>query len=54
MGQDKVSEWANCDKGWVHQDYLMLGKGHGFNPIDWPDADMTTAIAEAIHATQPE
>jgi hypothetical protein len=54
MGQDKVSEWANCDRGWVHQDYLMLGKGHGFNPIDWPDADMTTAIAEAVHATQPE
>jgi poly(3-hydroxybutyrate) depolymerase len=54
MGQDNVSEWANCDRGWVHQDYLMLGKGHGFDPKDWPDADMTTAIAEAIHATQPE
>jgi poly(3-hydroxybutyrate) depolymerase len=54
MGQDNVSEWANCDRGWVHQDYLMLGKGHGFDPRDWPDTDMTTAIAEAIHATQPE
>jgi poly(3-hydroxybutyrate) depolymerase len=54
MGQDKVSEWANCDAGWVHQDYLMLGKGHGFDPKDWPDTDMTTAIAEAVHATQPQ
>ena len=53
MGQDKISEWPNCSKGWVAQDWLMLGKGHGFDPKDWPDADMTTAIAEAIHSTQP-
>lgn len=53
LGKDNISEWANCSKGWVHQDWLMLGKGHGFDPKDWPDTDMTTAIAEAIHATQP-
>jgi pimeloyl-ACP methyl ester carboxylesterase len=53
MGQDKISEWANCSKGWVAQDWLMLGKGHGFDPKDWPDTDMTTAIAEAIRSTQP-
>lgn len=54
LGMDNVSEWASCSSGWVHQDWLMLGKGHGFVPTDWPDDDMVNSIAASIQATQPK
>jgi hypothetical protein len=54
LGMDNITEWANCSPGWVHRNYLMLGKGHGFVPQDWPDMAMTDEIAQSIHDTQPK
>jgi hypothetical protein len=46
--RDVLTEWPDCSAGFVHQSYLMLGKGHGFDPIDWPDEDMRLSIADAM------
>jgi hypothetical protein len=54
LGMDNITEWADCSPGWVHRNYLMLGKGHGFVPQDWPDVAMTDEIAQSIHDTQPK
>jgi predicted esterase len=54
LGMDNITEWASCSPGWVHRNYLMLGKGHGFVPQDWPDMAMTDEIAQSVHDTQPK
>jgi hypothetical protein len=38
--------------GWVHKNYVMVGKGHGFNPADWPDDGMNKDLADAIISTR--
>jgi pimeloyl-ACP methyl ester carboxylesterase len=52
LGNNVVTDWPSCDPGWVHRNYLMLGKGHGFDPIDWPDEGMVEDLADAILATR--
>jgi hypothetical protein len=52
LGNDVITEWASCDPGWVHRNYLMLGKGHGFTPTDWPDTAMVDEMVEAIASTR--
>ena len=32
--------------------YFMLGKGHGFDPKDWPDDGMNKDMADAIVSTR--
>jgi pimeloyl-ACP methyl ester carboxylesterase len=48
LGNNRVTEWPACGPGWVHADYFMIGKAHGFDPIDWPDEGMTQEIVDAI------
>jgi pimeloyl-ACP methyl ester carboxylesterase len=48
LGNNRVTEFPNCDPPWVHKSYFMRGKGHGFDPIDWPDEEMSRDIAVAI------
>jgi len=48
LGNDRLTEWPSCPGPWVHQSYFMLGKGHGFDPKDWPDDDMALNIADAM------
>jgi hypothetical protein len=52
VGNNVVTEWANCDAGWVHRNYFMNGKGHGFSPVDWPEKAMNDDIAEAVKSTR--
>jgi pimeloyl-ACP methyl ester carboxylesterase len=52
LGNNVITHWPGCMKGWVHKDYLMLGKGHGFNPVDWPDDGMNADMVEAIVSTR--
>jgi hypothetical protein len=52
LGNNAVTEWPSCDAGWVHKNYFMNGKAHGFNPIDWPDEQMYTDMADAILSTR--
>jgi pimeloyl-ACP methyl ester carboxylesterase len=51
VGNNVVTEWPDCDAGWVHKNYLMLGKGHGFNPVDWPEEAMATDMMDSIRST---
>jgi CheY-like chemotaxis protein len=41
VGNNRVTAWPSCQQGWIHRDYFMLGKGHGFVPTDWPEEIMT-------------
>ncbi len=52
LGNNTVTDWPNCMQGWVHKNYLMLGKGHGFDPKDWPDEGMTKDMVDAIVSTR--
>jgi len=52
LGNNVVTEWPNCTPGWVHKNYLMLGKGHGFSPADWPDDAMNLDLVEAVVSTR--
>jgi hypothetical protein len=47
-----VTEWASCDPGWVHKNYFMNGKAHGFDPVDWPEEAMNDDMAAAILSTR--
>ncbi|HMJ15979.1 MAG TPA: alpha/beta hydrolase [Polyangiaceae bacterium] len=51
-GQDTVTEWPNCDAKWQHKNFLMLGKGHGFVPNDWPDSIMLKDLVDTIVKTR--
>ncbi|MDH5670656.1 MAG: hypothetical protein OEZ06_00810 [Myxococcales bacterium] len=48
VGNNRHRWHANCDPGWVHSDYLMLGKGH----IDNIDAEVVQSIVEEIKSTE--
>jgi pimeloyl-ACP methyl ester carboxylesterase len=52
LGNNQVTQWPNCMPGWVHKNYVMVGKGHGFNPADWPDDGMNKDMADAIISTR--
>jgi hypothetical protein len=52
LGNNRVTQWPNCMPGWVHKNYFMLGKGHGFDPKDWPDDGMNKDMADAILSTR--
>ncbi len=54
LGNNTFTQWPNCNPGFVHQSYLMLGKGHGFDPVDWPDEGMTLNIADAMVTARGE
>ncbi|HEY6561170.1 MAG TPA: hypothetical protein VI072_28050 [Polyangiaceae bacterium] len=51
-GRNVVTEWPNCDAKWVHKNYVMMGKGHGFSPVDWPDDLMLNDMVAAILHTR--
>ena len=48
LGNNRVTEFPNCTAPWVHKSYFMLGKGHGFDPVDWPDEGMALDVADAM------
>jgi hypothetical protein len=52
VGNNVVTEWASCDPGWVHRNYFMNGKAHGFVPADWPETLMNDDIANAVKSTR--
>jgi pimeloyl-ACP methyl ester carboxylesterase len=52
VGDNVVTEWPDCDPGWVHRNYFMNGRAHGFNPVDWPEEVMNDHMADAIRATR--
>ena len=52
LGNNRITEWPSCSAGWVHKNYFMLGKGHGFDPVDWPDSDMDLDMMDAIASTR--
>ena len=52
LGNNRVTQWPNCMPGWVHKNYFMLGKGHGFDPKDWPDDGMNKDMADALISTR--
>jgi hypothetical protein len=52
LGNNRVTQWPSCAQGWVHRNYFMLGKGHGFDPVDWPDDGMNLDLVEAIVSTR--
>ncbi len=52
LGNNRVTDWPTCSAGWVHKNYFMLGKGHGFDPVDWPDDGMNKDMVDAIVSTR--
>ncbi len=48
LGNNRHRYFANCDPGWVHSDYFMLGKGH----IDSIDAEVVESIVTEIKSTE--
>jgi pimeloyl-ACP methyl ester carboxylesterase len=52
LGNNRVTHWPSCGPGWVHKNYFMLGKGHGFSPVDWPDSGMNDDMVAAIVSTR--
>jgi hypothetical protein len=53
LGTNTVTEWPDCSPGWVHKNYMLLGKGHGLLPSDWPEDDVTRDIADTVKAAEP-
>jgi hypothetical protein len=48
VGNNRHRYHANCDPGWVHSDYFMLGKMHA----DAIDREVVQSIVEEIKATE--
>jgi hypothetical protein len=48
LGNNEYFHFADCDPGWVHEDYHMLDKGH----IDSMDAEVVEKIVDAIKSTE--
>jgi pimeloyl-ACP methyl ester carboxylesterase len=48
IGNNERYYWDGCDPRWVHEDWLMLGKGH----IDSMDAEVVQKIVERIKSTE--
>jgi poly(3-hydroxybutyrate) depolymerase len=44
LGNNKQTLWPNCSPGFVHSNYLMLGKAHA----DYMDAEVVKSIADLI------
>ena len=52
LGNTTETFWPNCDPGFVHANYLMLGKMH----IDFMDKEVVSSIVDWIklaRQTQP-
>lgn len=52
IGNTSVTDFPSCSPGWVHRNYFMLGKGHGFDPADWPEQAMIDDLVDAIRSTR--
>jgi hypothetical protein len=48
VGNNEYFHFADCDPGWVHEDYHMLDKGH----IDSMDPEVVEKIVDAIKSTE--
>ncbi len=48
VGNNNETYWPNCDLGFTHANYLMLGKGHS----DYMDAEVVTRIGDLIKAAR--
>jgi hypothetical protein len=48
LGNNKYLHFSGCNKGWAHEDYEMLGKGH----IDNIDPEIVQHIIETIKSTE--
>jgi pimeloyl-ACP methyl ester carboxylesterase len=52
VGNTTVTAWPNCTERWVHRNYFMHGKGHGFSPDDWPEPVMIEDLVDAIRSAR--
>jgi hypothetical protein len=48
VGNNEYRHFADCSPGFVHEDYMMIGKGH----IDSMDAEVVEKIVDAIKSTE--
>jgi hypothetical protein len=48
VGNNEYRHYAGCDPAFVHEDYMMTGKGH----IDSMDMEVVQSIVEAIKSTE--
>jgi hypothetical protein len=48
VGNNEYRHFADCSPGFVHEDYMMIGKGH----IDSMDPEVVEKIVEAIKSTE--
>jgi hypothetical protein len=49
VGNNDETHWPNCDPGFTHANYLMLGKAHA----DSIDAEVVKRIADLMKAARP-
>jgi hypothetical protein len=49
VGNNIETHWPNCSPGFVHANYLMLGKGHA----DYIDPEVVTRIGDLINEARP-
>jgi hypothetical protein len=49
LGNNTETYWPNCNPGFAHANYLMLGKGHS----DYMDAVVVSRIADLIKGARP-
>jgi hypothetical protein len=49
VGNNVETYWPDCNPGFVHSNYLMLGKGH----IDYMDPEVVERIADLINIARP-
>ena len=49
LGNNEQRLWPDCDPGYVHSTYRMLGKGH----IDSMDAEVVKSIVDLIVKARP-
>lgn len=49
IGNNKETLWPDCQSGFVHASYFMLGKAHA----DYIDADVITRIGDLIKSVRP-
>jgi hypothetical protein len=49
LGNNTQTLWPNCKNGFVHSNYLMLGKAHA----DYIDAEVVKSICDLIKAARP-
>jgi hypothetical protein len=49
LGNNEQTLWPNCQKGYVHSNYLMFGKAHA----DYMDDVVVKSIVDLIKASRP-